>query len=81
MPVSTSARAGPYIANKKSEYRMIEDGSIKYRKERMAISHLINTPGYVEATADNVHVVVSSGVPGGDYEGGSERVIDASSGG
>lgn len=33
----------------------------------MVIGHLNNTPGYVEGTANNVHVVVSYGAPGGDY--------------
>jgi len=46
------------------------------------ISQLNKTPGYVEETANNDHVVVSSGASGGDYERGSEqRVIDTSSGG
>jgi len=45
----------------------------------MVISHLNKTPGYVKETANNVHVVVSSGASGGDYERGSEqRVIDTS---
>jgi hypothetical protein len=51
---------------------MIEDESIEYRKDRMVIGHLNNTPGYVEGTANNVHVVVSYGAPVGDYERGSE---------
>jgi len=43
--------------------------------------HLDHTPGYVEETANSVHVVVSSGASGGDYERRSGRVIYPSGGG
>jgi hypothetical protein len=68
MSVSTCASAGPYIANKNSGNRMVEGESIEYRNRKEwpkgedGDVSLGPHTGYVEETANSVHVVASSGV-------------------
>ena len=84
MSVSTSASAGPYIANKNSGNRMIEGESIEYRNRKEwpngEDGDVVLGPhtGYVDETANSVHVVVLTGMF--DYERRSERFIYQSGG-